>query len=41
MQQPVYIQEASLITPLGFTIADNISAIEKSQSAIQEQDKTM
>lgn len=40
MQQPVYIQEASLITPLGFTIADNISAIEKSQSAIQEQDKT-
>ena len=37
MQKPVYIQEASLITPLGFSISENVSAIEKKQSGIHEQ----
>ncbi len=37
MQKPVYIQEASLITPLGFSVSENVSAIEKEQSGIQEQ----
>ena len=37
MQKAVYIQEASLITPLGFSISENVSAIEKEQSGIQEQ----
>jgi len=37
MENPIYIQEPSLITPLGFSVSENVSAIEKEQSGIHEQ----
>ena len=40
MKQTVYIQETSLITPLGFSVSENVSAIEKEQSGIHEQHRT-
>ena len=40
MQKPVYIQNASLITPLGFSISENVSAIENEESGIHEQHRT-
>ncbi|PVW14310.1 beta-ketoacyl-[acyl-carrier-protein] synthase family protein [Marixanthomonas spongiae] len=40
MSKPVYIQEASLVTPLGFSIAANILALENEKSGIEEQHGT-
>ncbi len=40
MENPIYIQEPSLITPLGFSVSENVSAIEKEQSGIHEQHRT-